>query len=196
MKVPPLFKNMYCDNIIETKITTDLTVEPVTLNELKQHLNMLFDTIDSYVFTDDDTYLTSLIKAARQALEKYTGLSFGSKTITALINNSKGYTEIPFGPLISITSIKDADGDLIAPTTGYTLRGLDYKSIKSPWLDYMEVIYTAGFTVLPEDLKMAIKQLAASMYKWRGDDAEVKNSDWYRQAFELATPYKRTSFLQ
>ena len=185
---------MLYNDTLEYEVTTDLSEEPVTLTELKQHLNMAFDTLGSYTFTDDDTYLNRLIKASRQFLEKYTGLSFGEKTITAFLDNNRGGIEIPFGPVRSITSIKDYYGEVIA-SDAYTLRGSKYKKIVSPSYDYMEVTYTAGLTVVPEDLKQAILCMCAALYKYRGDQTEAESGKWWMMALELASPYKRTSFL-
>lgn len=182
---------MNYNDIIEYEITTDLATEPVSLIELKRHLNMLFDTSGAYVFDDDDTYLTSINKSSRQAMEKYTGLSFGSKTIVAILKNDQGGIEIPFGPLISITSIKDSDGTVI-PSTEYTLIGSKFKKIVSPTFNYLEVTYVAGYTTLPEDLKLAIMHEAAYRYNSRYSEDGI---GYCKSALELAAPYKRTSFL-
>jgi len=176
--------------VIDFKVVTDLSAEPVTLVEVKQHLNMQFDTEGSYEFTDDDTKLTSLMKSCRKRLEKYTGVSFGPKTVRAILNNGKGNIELPYGPTVAITAIIDEDGDTIE-ADDYTLQGIEFKTLKSPCSCYVDVTYTAGFTTLPEDLKMALLEEIAFRYENRGT-TENKLCD---SALLLAEPHSRNVWL-
>lgn len=56
------------------KLITAATVEPVTLSEMKAHLRV------DEVFTDDDTYISGLISAARAHIEHTTGYLMGSQS--------------------------------------------------------------------------------------------------------------------
>lgn len=185
---------MIYNSILEHEVISDLSDEPVALDDLKRHLNMLFDTAGSHEFNDDDIYLSGLLKAARRALENYTGISFGLKTIVAYLDNSRGSIEIPYGPFRSIEYMKNVNAELIE-SDDYTLRGSRFKKIISPSYDYIEVKYTAGLEELPEDLKHSILTMAAALYKYRGDHSEAEAGRWYMMALELASPYKRTSML-
>src|SRR5689334_25439253 len=108
---------MKYNDVIEVEVVTDITAEPVILAEVKQHLNLQFDTSGSYQFNDDDTKLNALITQCRDELEQYTGLSFAGKTLKAILRNECGNIEIPFGPVTAITSIKDIDGNALTATT-------------------------------------------------------------------------------
>jgi hypothetical protein len=180
------------DNLLlDFKVTTDLATEPVTLEEVKRHLNMIFDTPGSYDFDDDDIKLTDLIKECRMALEKYTGLSFGPKTMQAIICNQKGNMIIPYGPIDEdgVTAIVDRDGEDIDDVK---IRGLDFKWIESPCVDYMHLTYTGGYETLPSDLKRAIKEEVAFRYKNQGDHGSEPQS---QSARNLADKHRRIGWL-
>lgn len=182
----------------EAVIVTD-SPEPVSLSEAKRHLNLQFDTDGSYEFTDDDTKITELITAARTAIEKLTGLSLISKTVTAIIRNEKGGIELPFGPITEFTSLTDEDGDEIV-ADDYKLQGLSFKTLKSPCKSYMTAVYSAGYsgTSIPIDLKEAILHQIAFLYKNRGDqDKEYAASQtgFSESAKRLAFPYRRLTWL-
>lgn len=189
---------MRYNDIIEVQVVTDVTVEPVTLVEVKRHLNLQFDTAGSYEFDDDDTKLTALITQCREELEQYTGLSFSGKTLKAILRNDCGGIEIPFGPVTALTSIKDVDGNTLTVTTGYTVRGNQFRWIEYPWSCYLEVNYTAGYTTLPAGLKRALLEEIAFRYVNAGDQQQEYangNVSICKSAIELAARYSRKSFI-
>src|SRR5687768_3623659 len=117
---------MKYNDVIETEVVTDVSSfddEPVTLAEIKRHLNLQFDTSGSYEFDDDDTKLQEIAKSSREIIEQYTGVSMASKTLKSILRNDCGGIEIPFGPVTTLTNIKDVDGVEIVADTGYTVRG-------------------------------------------------------------------------
>lgn len=175
--------------VLDWNITTDIVTEPLLLPELKSHLNMVFETDGSYEFDDDDAKLTLLITECRVALEKYTGCSFGAKTMQAIIRNEKGNQEIPYGPVDSVTSTVTEDGEAIEDVK---IRGLQFKWVESPYNCYMHLTYTGGYAVLPLDLKLALKEECAYRYKNRGDQSDGVRSE---SARNLANPYRRTTWL-
>lgn len=174
--------------VLDVRIVTDLETEPVTLDEVKRHLNMLFDTDGSYEFNDDDVKLTELITECRQALEKYTGLSFGEKTVQAIICNEKSTVHLPYGPIISITTVVDKDGETIDDPE---ISGLDFKWIET-LNSYMVITYQAGYATLPADLKRAIKEEVAFRYKNQGDHGDEPQS---ASARNLADKHRRVGWL-
>ena len=147
----------------ETTVTTDTVGLPVTLAEVKAHLVIDAD------FTADDTLLTAYITASRQLLEKHTNRSFGAKTL-------KCYTDLYeltllYGPNQVITGILDEDGEALVLDTDYEVN-LSSENLKvtisggnSPY----RITYTAGYTTLPEALKMAIKEQVKYFYNNRGE---------------------------
>lgn len=174
--------------VLDWIITEDLETEPVSLDDVKLHLNLKFTTDGSYEFNDDDDKLTALIKACRVALEKYTGCSFAPKTMEAIIRNEKGNQEIPYGPVDAVSSTVTEDGDAISDVK---VRGLQFKWIESPYSCYMHLTYTGGYTVLPDDLKQAIKEEVAFRYKNQGDQGDTISES----ARQLAGPYRRVQWL-
>jgi len=187
---------MKYNSVIEVQVTTDVAsfaAEPVTLIQVKSHLNLLFDTTGSFVFNDDDTYLTQLVSQCRESLEQETGLSLASKIYKAILRNECGDIEIPFGPVTTLTSIKDVDGNTITPT----VRGNQFKWIVCPSC-YLEVNYTSGYTPsnIPKGLVRALLEEIAFRYNNRGDaQASANNVGICQGAQEKAAPYSRKSIL-
>lgn len=133
-----------------------VVTEPVTLNELKE-----WTKVDN---SADDAILTALISAAREMCEKYTGVNFVARTVTAHINNFNGGVYLPYGPVGAITDLYDEDNNVIE----YEVRGSDFKAITSPRTTFKS-IYTGGYTTLPENLKTAVKAQALFLFENRGD---------------------------
>lgn len=181
---------MRYNDVREVEVVTDIITEPVSLEEVKRQLNLLFSSDGSFQFDDDDDYLTELIPRCREILEKYTGLSFGTKTLRAIIRNECGGTELPGGPIQSITSIKDQDGVLLSSVT---LSGNQFLQIDTQSC-YLDCTYQAGYGAgkLPKGLIKAMVELIAWAYNHRGEEIEVA---YCKQALESASPYKRTSII-
>jgi len=94
----------------------DLTTEPVTLADMKAHLR-----VDG---TDEDTYIMSLITAARRQVEDRTWRSLGTETWRQELDGFPDVIELYRCPVAGITSLKyiDADGAL------QTMANTDYRS--------------------------------------------------------------------
>ena len=89
--------------IIYSRTTAPATF-PVTLEDAKIHLK-----IDG---TDEDTYITALIKVATSVCEAYAGLSFISQTRVIKLDAFRCRDLIlPYGPVVSITSVAYVDAD-------------------------------------------------------------------------------------
>lgn len=87
-------------------LTTPPSTEPVTLAETKTHLRV--------THADDDAFISTLIKTARQQLEARTGLGFITQAWSLFLDDwpETGEIRLPIGPLIDVTDIKvwsDAD---------------------------------------------------------------------------------------
>jgi len=80
-----------------SNVTTALTEEPVTLQEVKQQC-----LVES---SDDDVLLTRLIKAARSHVEEYCNARFAVQTIRTECDSFSDFARLPEGPLKSVTSI-------------------------------------------------------------------------------------------
>ena len=136
--------------VLSASFSAEATTEPVTLQEAKDWCK-----ID---VSDDDSLITSLITAARIMCENYANLSFVNCTVTAKIKNGLGGFNPPYGPLKEITSAKDSDGN-----------DIDDFDFDNSYSGNVTVIYTAGYTALPENLKTAVLNQIAFLYQNRGD---------------------------
>jgi uncharacterized phiE125 gp8 family phage protein len=135
--------------------------EPITLAQAKAWLRV--------THTDEDAIITALITAARQICEGYISKSFVERTVTAIVRNDLGNVKLPYGPVGNITYVYDVDGNEITGTE-YTLTGVSDKRLGYPMSSYVKVIYTAGYSVLPQQFKTALKMQLSWMYTHRGDD--------------------------
>lgn len=193
----PPFLSMKYNDVIDVQVVTDIETELVTLDDVKTKLNLQFDTSGSYEFNDDDTKLSALIMQCREELEQFIGLSLGLKTLKAILRNECGDIEIPFGPVISITSIKDVDGNTLTEGTDYKVLGNQFKWIASPCSCYLEIDYTAGYGssyLLPAGLKLAWLEEIAFRYVNAGDQDQFGNT-LCNSALELAARYSRKSLV-
>lgn len=77
------------------------SVEPITLQEAKNHLNELL--------ADYDDTISALIKAARVAAENYTGRALITQTLGLAIDVFSKQIEIPKPPLQQVNSITYID---------------------------------------------------------------------------------------
>lgn len=141
----------------------DVVTEPVTGEEAK-----LFCKID---ISDDNDLIEELITAAREMCEKYTGISFVKREVTAVFNNSNGGTYLPYGPVGEITEILDEDGDEIL-AANYKIIGSQFKQLKEPCYAEITATYEGGYDTLPKELKTALLEAIFYMYDNRsvGDD--------------------------
>ena len=140
-------------------------VEPVTLTDAKAYCKI--DT-----GTEEDTLITQLIVTAREQCEDFTGISFVSRTVTAVLNNSCGGIFLPYCPFASLISIQDQDGNTIE-ITQYQLSGEQFPQLVYPRLDRMKLVYIAGYGFAPSRLKTAILQQVFYLYTNRGETAAV-----------------------
>ena len=163
-----------------------VATEPVTLSEAKAWIKVA----DSY--TDDDTIITALITAARQMLEEYLTISIASKTYTIVLKNLLGDMELPYGPIVSVTSATDRDGETLTADTDYILEGEEYKRLITV-TDYIKFVDVAGFTTVPEALKLAIKMQVGYMYEHRGDELDTLGMS--KDALMVAKIYSRNGIF-
>ena len=182
---------------MKLSVYTQPATEPVSLVEAKAHLRV--------AHTDDDSYITSLIEAARRSAEFFTKRAFITQTLELALDvePSGGFVELPMPPLASVTSVKYyADDD-----TATTMDSADYHVdiIGEPgrvvllqdasWPTAAElrtvnayvIRYVAGYgtaSAVPEQIKAGIREIIRKMYD--GEAVLVKGS----LERELLTPYR------
>jgi uncharacterized phiE125 gp8 family phage protein len=154
--------------------------EPVTLTEAKTHLRV--------TEPDDDTYIESLITAARQMAESFTGRALVTQTWVLTLDRFPGSSavpiEIPLPELQSISSItyNDSNGDSQTwASSNYTVdiknkpgRVLPIQTASYPTtqghINDVTVTFVAGYgsaSSVPETIKQAIKIYIGHLYERR-----------------------------
>lgn len=163
-----------------SKVIYEPQAEPVTLDEAKTHLRVT----DS----NDDAYITTLIKVARRMCERYAGVSFITQTRVVKLDHFPtcltSEIELPYGPVISISgsdtagtpnalgiSYVDEDGatQTLALNTDYYLDShSDIPRVKpvDSWpsdvdderINAVSITYTAGYGAAAADVPPEVKQ--------------------------------------
>jgi uncharacterized phiE125 gp8 family phage protein len=99
---------------LRLKLKTAPTLEPVTLDEARNHLK-----VDS---ADDNLLITALITTARQLAERETKRAFITQTWELILDAAGSEIEIPKPPLQSVVSIKvidDAGNESVVDSSYY-----------------------------------------------------------------------------
>lgn len=173
------------------KLVTAPASEPVTTAEAKSHLRI------ETAFTADDTYIDTLIKAAREMCESYLDRSFVNTTwdyvfdgfpVVDQVGVYRGAILIPKSDLASVTSVTylDTAGDsqtlvqgtdygVLTGTGGavYPLPGQVWPSTDDERHGSVTIRFVAGYgssaSNVPAAVKHAILMTIGSLYEHRGD---------------------------
>lgn len=165
--------------MIQTKLISDIIAEPVSLSEAKE-----FMEID---FCDFDNLISRLIKSARQASERFTGLSYGLKEYA--LASDQCSARVPFGPFIELLTITDKDGITI-PANEFTVFGLDNPIITVFNSPNWNITYKTGFEDVPDDLKIAICMRVETAFKYRADSTDEQVNKAINTSTELEFAYR------
>ena len=176
-------------------------LEPVTLDEVKDHLRLSG--------TAEDVYLEALIKAARQEVEAWTGRAMISRAVTLDLAAWETVSPIPllFPPVASITSVTGYSNDAVGTTVtsaNYFLTGsrLAQAPNTAGWSSEAEraqlalrVVYSAGYgsttETVPMGLRQAVMMYVADLYETR--QSEVVGTIVARSGLNwqsMASPYR------
>ena len=164
-------------------ITTEPTTEPLTTQEVKDHVR-----VD---ISDDDDYIDALITAARKSAETFTNRQFITATYTLNLDRfprGKNGTVIKLSrpPIVSVTTVKyfDIDGaqQTLVADTDYQVDVLSepgrlapapstfWPSVQAQRLNPIEIIYIAGYGAagaVPQGIKQALLLLVGHWYERR-----------------------------
>jgi len=167
--------------MINKKIATAPSVEPVLIADAKVHCRVDAD------FTDDDDYITGLIKVAREQVENFCSLQLITQTWEAYYPGwGSGEMELPFHPVQSVTSVEytDLDGneetfssdeyilDSISEPCFITLAdGCSFPAATLAKVNPVKITVVCGYgaagSAVPGPICQAIKILVADMYENR-----------------------------
>jgi len=173
---------------LDVQITNDISSEPVSVATMKEYLNIDYGSWDSLIAT--------LISSARTNLERYTGCTFGTKTLVSTFQQVSDNIDIPYGPIQSITHVKSIDESGTKTTltagTDYLITGNNFKNIRFFGIDTpIEIQYVAGYTSLPSDLKVAIMKQVAIDFQYRESTIEGSVTELSNSAKKTANSYRR-----
>lgn len=129
--------------------------EPVTLTEVKN-----FCKID---VSDDDLLIEMMITSCRRECEALSNIGFVNREIIIVQDNGNGGCYLPLGPVGTITSVKDLDGNDIT----YKTSGTTWKQILWPNHRNMVITYDGGYETLPLELKLALLECIFFRYDER-----------------------------
>lgn len=160
------------------QITSQPATEPITTAEAKAHLR-----VD---FSDEDTYIDTLITTARKYCESYTNRVFITQTWRQNLDSFPTVIKLKVNPVVSLTSIKYYDTNetqqtITASSDNYQLDNLAdvatvheglvnaFPAIGST-INPIEIITVCGYGAasdVPQDIKHAIKLMVSHLYENR-----------------------------
>jgi hypothetical protein len=170
------------------ELATGGITEPVTLAQAKEYAR-----IDG---SSEDSLITSLITMARTHCESYIGKCIVLKTVTITSFTYPYQFQMPYGPLTNEANISkcvtlDQNG-VETPLIYQVNAGLFPKLfILGGAQSYkFKLIYSAGFTTVPEDIKLAIKMMVNTLYERREDFSDLQAIPSPLGVKALLMPYK------
>lgn len=156
--------------------------EPVTLAEAKAHCRVDTDT--------ENTLITALITAARETAEAETGRQLISATWTLKLDEfpeDDGCIELRHPPLSSVTSIVYLDADGASQTLSASAYQVDtagtfgrivlapgetWPTTEADRINAVTITFVAGYTTVPETLKLAIKLMVGHWFENREETCD------------------------
>lgn len=167
-----------------TKIITEPAVEPVTLEQVKNHSRI--------THIEDDSWLLMAMVVARQYVEKTCELSLITQTRRTTFDGfRKPWLTLAYGPTLSISEIQYYDQTNTLQTLANYQAALETNpclivpEVGQPWpqtmpnkMDAVKVTYVAGYGD-PENVPAALKQAILLLV-----------DHWYsnRSAVEMGSP--------
>jgi len=153
---------------ITTIVRVAPTVEPLTLAEAKAQLRI------EDAFTLDDTYISSLIGAARDRVEKYCNRFFTEQQITILYDGTFPLViDLQYPDLASVESVQYTDSDFVLQTVTATDYAVDvdrqrisFKTVQEEGIDYRVNATTAAPEAI-DGVYAAMLMMIADMYDLR-----------------------------
>lgn len=170
-------------------LITPPAVEPITLDEAKAHLRV--------THAEEDALIALYITAARQWVERSTGVSLVNQTVEiALDDFPSGPIQLPGWPLASVTSVEYLDGNgdtqAVDPASlivekarrpGWVTSSAEWPATQADTINGVRVRYVLGFGAtgasVPADLRAALLLVLGDLFENRQGQQEaalVKNA--------------------
>lgn len=169
--------------IVNISFSSEGTTELVSLTEAKAQC-VISDSDTSF-----DDQITAIITSSRQWIEKITGVSMISRTVTAVIDY---YDEcgLPYGPVSTVSSVQYktdiATYESLTADTDYEYSDGRFTSYKGPYR--YKIIYT---TTAESGLKQALLSEIAYRFEHKGDEIITGSP----LTLALCEPYKDLEWL-
>lgn len=172
--------------MFDVKLITDVVSELLSASEVKTHLKI--------TYTDDDTYIATLITKARKLIEGYCNIALGSQTRQWIVD-ARSYQElsIPYGPVITVDTVSEKTDygtyTALVLNDDYDVDGVLDKTFTPFNSGRFKVAYTTGYTTLPDGLKQGWLMQVAYMYENRGDENMTSISEGAKDYLNLVKNY-------
>lgn len=160
-------------------ITTKHTTEVITLALAKQWLRM-----DIVGYTGEDSVIEAAIKSAVSRVENHCNLQLGVSTYTwntecrpcdfADVHFVKSITSIEYHNGTSYTTVDTADYELLQ--TGERKSRIIWKEGVTYDAKRYRIVFTAGLSIVPEDLKRAMRAMIGEDFDNRGDGVSERKT--------------------
>jgi uncharacterized phiE125 gp8 family phage protein len=160
----------------------DIKLEEIwSLEEVKNYLRISHNY--------DDHLIHSLIESAKEAAEKFTGLSINQKRIECKIQNARKNFSLKYLPILNIEQIcllKKEEKEQITSKFGQPDILAHQIHLNDEYVGQdIEIIYIAGHAKTPKTIKHAILMHVASMYEHTENGTKLNS-----QIRDLYQPYR------
>ena len=161
----------------------------LTLPELKRHLGAKAP--------DDEADLTALITAAESAVAARCG-PLEPTSVTKRIRGGRSLV-LPTTPVISVTTVTGKSGSVVAGGTYYLWGESGVVTSDSEFSEeFYDVVFSAGRSACPADLKEAVKERARYIWQSRRGPANgiagSESLNALKRSEELMAPYMQPGF--
>lgn len=157
---------MKINTVIDYKFSAE-GAEPITLAQAKEWLKISPD------ITTEEGLIMECAAAARLKVEKRTGISLIARTVELFYPEMHSPVKLMFGPVNTITSVKNSNGDTIE-AGNYSLKGVNDKLLYYNSCGPVTVTFTTSGAFDADYGKLIEKELAW-IYERRGDELETRN---------------------
>lgn len=162
--------------VYEVVFTEESSGDEQTIIPLAEVKNFCKIDID-----EDDALLDELQLAAIIKCESLLNIGFKQRETTAIIDNRNGDFFLPYGPIASVSMIKD-----VAPVDKQT-SGIKWTQIIWPREDHLTVVYIGGYSTLPMQIKIGLLQCIFYLY----DERKRRDDPFPPIYLETLKPFSR-----